>query len=266
MQVLRNQDSQPALPEFEQKTVLHQCQKHGSVSTTIFKLFGDWNESKCLHCLAEQKAEQDARLKEQEAKRNGIAIERMVERSMIPLRYRVKGFDDFIPTTKKAEYTKAQLMAYAENFPHHLSNGAGFVLYGNTGTAKTHLACAVAIHVMRTHSKTALYRQVADVIGKVRESYRKDAKLTEEQEIRAFTVPHLLILDEVGVQYGTDAERNIIFRIINARYEAMMPTVLISNLAYEPLCEFVGDRVIDRMRENGGALFVFDWASQRGKV
>jgi DNA replication protein DnaC len=44
----------------------------------------------------------------------------------------------------------------------------------------------------------------------------------------------------------------------------MKPTILISNLAIGPLAEFAGDRVIDRMKENGGKLVVFDWKSHRG--
>ena len=75
----------------------------------------------------------------------------------------------------------------------------------------------------------------------------------------------LLVLDEIGVQFGSDAEKLIMFDIINERYEAMRPTILISNLALSGLSEFVGDRIVDRMKENGGKLMVFDWESHRGK-
>jgi DNA replication protein DnaC len=46
----------------------------------------------------------------------------------------------------------------------------------------------------------------------------------------------------------------------------MKPTVVISNLAKEALGEFIGERSIDRLRENGGRLVVFDWASYRRQV
>jgi DNA replication protein DnaC len=74
------------------------------------------------------------------------------------------------------------------------------------------------------------------------------------------------VLDEVGVQYGTDAEKQIAFEIINTRYENLRPTIIISNLNAAELTTFIGERVMDRLKENGGRLLVFDWPSHRGTV
>ena len=76
--------------------------------------------------------------------------------------------------------------------------------------------------------------------------------------------PDLLILDEVGVQFGSDAEKLILFEIINTRYQDMKPTILISNLTLVELGKYIGERVVDRMREGGGAILSFDWDSYRG--
>jgi DNA replication protein DnaC len=43
------------------------------------------------------------------------------------------------------------------------------------------------------------------------------------------TVP-LLVLDEVGVQYGTESEQNTLFQIIDRRYRDRRPLVLMANL------------------------------------
>lgn len=77
--------------------------------------------------------------------------------------------------------------------------------------------------------------------------------------------PDLLILDEVGVQHGSDTEKLILFEIINGRYEAARPTIVISNLDAAGLEQFLGERAFDRLREGGGRLVVFDWESHRGK-
>ncbi|EIG27035.1 hypothetical protein HMPREF1054_2009, partial [Haemophilus paraphrohaemolyticus HK411] len=50
---------------------------------------------------------------------------------------------------------------------------------------------------------------------------------------------------------------------INERYEAMKPTILISNLSQQELGAYVGERIVDRMREGGGAMIAFDWESYR---
>ena len=49
--------------------------------------------------------------------------------------------------------------------------------------------------------------------------------------VAGFIRPDLLILDEVGVQFGSETEKMILFEIINGRYEQLKPTIVISNLA-----------------------------------
>ncbi len=39
--------------------------------------------------------------------------------------------------------------------------------------------------------------------------------------------------------------------------------MLISNLTLQEFTQVVGDRIVDRLKENGKVL-VFDWKSQRG--
>lgn len=80
----------------------------------------------------------------------------------------------------------------------------------------------------------------------------------------ALTSPRLLILDEVGMNLGTEFEQRLFFDVLNERHEAMKPTILISNLNLKDVQAYLGLRVIDRMREDGGKLFVFDWESHRG--
>ena len=99
----------------------------------------------------------------------------------------------------------------------------------------------------------------------VKETWSKGSEKTEQDAINWFLTPDLLILDEVGVQFGSDAEKMIMFEVLNERYQNMKPTILISNLLPANLQEFVGERVMDRMKENGGRILQFDWKSNREK-
>jgi DNA replication protein DnaC len=74
-----------------------------------------------------------------------------------------------------------------------------------------------------------------------------------------------LIIDEVGVQFGSDTEKMIVFDIIDGRYSNMLPTILISNLALPDVKELIGERAIDRLREDGGVVVAMKWDSNRGK-
>ncbi len=66
------------------------------------------------------------------------------------------------------------------------------------------------------------------------------------------------------MQFGSEAEKLILFEIINTRYEKMKPTILISNLPLEELSAFIGERVIDRMSD-GGCTLAFTWDSYRSR-
>ena len=54
-----------------------------------------------------------------------------------------------------------------------------------------------------------------------------------------------------------------VFDVINGRYEEELPTVIISNLDVAGVKEIIGDRCIDRLRQDGGKVIAFDWESQR---
>ena len=86
---------------------------------------------------------------------------------------------------------------------------------------------------------------------------------SEQGVIDRLIEPCLLIVDEVGVQVGSDHEKLLMFEVLNGRYQSMRPTILISNLSVDELETFLGHRVMDRYRECG-AVLPFDWKSHRG--
>ena len=101
------------------------------------------------------------------------------------------------------------------------------------------------------------------LVRRVKETWGKGSEETESQAIRNFTLPDLLVVDEIGVQFGSQAEQIILTEIINDRYEAMRPTIIISNLTVPQLEEILGKRVVDRFYESGGRVLVFNWQSYR---
>jgi DNA replication protein DnaC len=126
------------------------------------------------------------------------------------------------------------------------------------------LACSIAYEVIE-QGGAAYFATVAEVMRKIKSSFSKDAETTEQEQIDHFSNIELLILDEVGMDYGTDFNKALIFEILNNRYENMLPTMLLTNLDALALREYLGERLIDRMREGGGKLIAFTWESHRGK-
>ena len=151
---------------------------------------------------------------------------------------------------------------YAAQFDEAMACGRSAILCGRTGTGKTHLAVAVLKHIMERRCK-GVYTTTHAMLREVKDTWGKEATQTHMSAVRRYTHADLLVLDEVGVQFGSDAERIILFEILGTRYDLVLPTILISNLAKDDMAKFLGDRVIDRMRESGGKMIVFGWESHR---
>jgi DNA replication protein DnaC len=106
---------------------------------------------------------------------------------------------------------------------------------------------------------------VMDVIRQVRGTWKKDSAKSEADVLRSLgSEIDLLIIDEIGVQRGTEDEQVILFDIINRRYRDLRPTILLTNLSGKAMREFMGPRIIDRLMER--AIFVkFAWESWRAR-
>ncbi|EGJ2319673.1 ATP-binding protein, partial [Escherichia coli] len=155
--------------------------------------------------------------------------------------------------------------AYASKWPERLQKGGGLVMCGKPGTGKNHLALAIARHAITEHQSSAIFTTALKIAREYKSTWSKNSTRTEDEVIRQFTKPDLLIIDEVGVQFGSEAEKMIMFEIINTRYERMKPTILISNQSKDELSAFIGERVIDRMNDGGGCTLAFTWDSYRSR-
>lgn len=58
-------------------------------------------------------------------------------------------------------------------------------------------------------------------------------------------------------------EKLLLFEILNERYERRRPTILITNLPIDEVSAYLGARVFDRLREDGGEFISFTWESYR---
>ena len=219
-------------------------------------------------CPACKKADEDT-LKAAEALREANAkaasIERALKLANIPKRFIGRTFETFVAGDAKQSTALTTCRDYAEEFGDALRSGGSLVLSGSPGTGKSHLAASVMLHVMGA-GRSVQYMTCMDMIRAVRSTWRKDSERTEDDVLRELgETIDLLVIDEVGVQYGTEGEQTVVFDVLDRRYREMRPTILISNANREQFRAYVGDRVYDRLREV--AKWVpFDWESYRPKA
>lgn len=245
------------------------CEKHGDYAAIKRKdkVTGEVAISGCPTCAEELRREQEA------SEQNAIAhqaarqeVERRLNAALIPSRFRDRTFESYIATEPKQVKALNVCREYAENFAEHYKAGRCLLLLGNVGTGKTHLATAIANHIMHTSTATAVYRTVGGILQHIKGSYDRESGYSEGDAFAAYTKPSLLIIDEVGATKPTEFELASLFNIINGRYEEQLPTVVISNLPAGELSGALGERCVDRLREGGGIAVGFDWVSARAKV
>lgn len=239
------------------------CEHHGeyiAISRNTGTVTG------CPKCAEEIRRKQEAIDQAESAKRR--ERERLALRlgcALIPPRFADRSFDTYQATSEEQSAALAKCRRYAERFPENLAAGRCLLLVGNVGTGKTHLAAAIAKVVIAEHGKVALYSTVSRMCMRVKGSYDKDSGYTEQQALDDFQRPDLLIIDEVGAGRSASGEfeRTVLFEIVNGRYERMLPTLVISNMTLDELKGEMGERVVDRLREGGGNVIPFTWASNR---
>lgn len=245
------------------------CEKHGEYTSSLFTIptSGEKAWSTCPSCMQEKIKQEDAenvrslveernRIRE-EAKRE--AMERVLGRAAIPPRFADRTLESFTTELEGQQRVLRSAMRYVNNWQANKKNGTSMIFCGRPGTGKTHLAVGIIKKVLEM-GDTAMFTHVLEYTRAIKQSW---ADRNEPEVIQQFVSPDLLVIDEVGHQYGSDAERLMLFDLINARYMAAKPMILITNLELNGLREYLDERAQDRLREGGGTALVFDWISQR---
>lgn len=236
------------------------CDLHGEFVATHFRHRDIW--STCPECRREKQERESEERRQADLKAAQIRrAQALLDQSRIPLRFQDATFDTYRVGNEAQQQNLDTLREYAERFPEYRSSGGGLILCGRTGTGKTHLVTALGREVIERHGMSFLFVTANKIFTAIKNTYGNTEK-RESDVYDALAGVDLLAIDEIGVQKGSDFELNVLFEVINRRYEDMLPTILLSNLAKDEIKAAVGDRVMDRMRQ-GGRMIVFDWESAR---
>ena len=153
---------------------------------------------------------------------------------------------------------------FAKNYIEKFSNNFGtcFVFSGGTGTGKNHLSAAICNSLM-TRGKTCLVITVTELMIKMRNCYGDNAQYSEDEFIKQLVNFDLLILDEIGLQKGSDHEKLILNQVIDQRLGHLKPVGVLTNLDYQDTQALLGQRIFDRLKSNNSQWIPFNWGSYR---
>jgi len=187
----------------------------------------------------------------------------LLRRSAIPPRYINASLEHGLNEQAHA-YKESQ--AFVTDFPARLKTGSGMVLWGDVGTGKTYLACAIA-NALLSQLRPVLYCTVQEAVALIKSCWTKSTSgLSEYDVYLRFGESELLVIDEVGVQTGSDFERTVLTTITDIRSRNCLPTVIVSNLELEKIYNLLGERMFDRLVGYGANVIHMAGRSMRSTM
>jgi DNA replication protein DnaC len=179
------------------------------------------------------------------------AIASDLERAGVPLRFRTRTLDAFVEVPGSEEGLAAVRRL--------VGDPTSLLLFGPSGTGKTHLAVGMLHELARTgrlYDRVygrlhARFATVPELLDELRESVRYPQG---DDPLRPlFTVP-LLVLDDLGTEKPTEWVVDRLYVLINHRYGAELPTLVTTNYRPAQLNERGYRRMVSRLMEDAGAV------------
>lgn len=146
-------------------------------------------------------------------------------------------FDASVPGTDRA-YEEA--MNFAQNPVERW-----LVLSGPVGVGKTHLAVAIAQHVIERHQMNAYFAAVPDLMDHLRSTFAPGTDEAYDERFEEIRNAQLLVLDDLGTENATPWAREKLYQIINHRYVERLPTVITTNVDLRTIDDRVASRMLD---------------------
>lgn len=233
------------------------CAAHGEFTATQLHQ-GRWTA--CPACSrAEALAREELEVRQHRQQR----VADLMERCGLVGRFAEARLENFNAPTQAHRNVLSAVTRFADDLPKNA--GGGLILVGQPGVGKTHLGAALVRAAIEQHGIAARIVTVRGLVRRLRDCWRRNSCESESDVIEAYGTVGLLVLDEVGASLGGQAEQAQLLEVIDLRYQHRLPTVVLSNLNVPLLRAALGERSIDRLRENA-RLLALDWPSHRGSV
>lgn len=169
--------------------------------------------------------------------------QRLKESSNLGARFMNRTFGNFEVRRDPNAYNNCLAYSNRENLFADSRNS--LLIFGGYGSGKTHLAAAIA-NALIDRGIPVLFGTFADHLEKIREEFDKTGQKKYQSMMK--NTP-MLVLDDVGKERLTDWAKEILFNVINYRYEHKLPFILTTNYNEKQLGNYIGGAVYSRMCE-----------------
>ena len=174
-------------------------------------------------CDCEGARRQKARVEKAEAAKREARLSESRKRAGIPKRF------------LNATVQHQSLLDYLESFEG--SAGQGLYIYGSVGRGKSYSAAALANAFVDAGYRT-VFTTASAMLERIKASFSGNGET--ESVISKYAACDILVLDDLGKEDAKEWSSNMMFLVINARYEGMRPTIFTSNYSIQTLSKRLG--------------------------
>ena len=156
-------------------------------------------------------------------------------------------FDSFVVTKENAAMIN-KIKYYLDNWDENKAEGYGLIFSGSPGTGKTMLVTSVVKEIMRIDNSNLKIKvgSIMRMLYDIKENFDDESAIIKE-----FSNYDLLVLDDLGKEHFSSWSKQVIYLIVNERYENMKPTFITTNCSAEELSEKIDEATISRFFEMG---------------
>lgn len=130
-----------------------------------------------------------------------------------------------------------------------------FLITGNTGTGKTHLAVGIIRRFAEAGWQNMRFETAAAMLSRFKECYKPQSEISEYDLIRDYAGYNVLVIDDLGVENRTDNNIKLMQQIVDERFSKVTGKLIItSNFTTEVLAKAYGDRMLSRLTGTTGKV------------
>jgi DNA replication protein DnaC len=122
------------------------------------------------------------------------------------------------------------------------------ILVGPPGLGKTHLSKAATASLIGLN-KPVMFATVRNILNKSREMISNKRSDEWIKYLESLENMQYLILDDLGQEYSTDWSKQVLFDIIDTRYESRRPTLITTNIPVKDWSNYLGNASADRLQD-----------------
>ena len=127
-----------------------------------------------------------------------------------------------------------------------VTTGPSLLMAGVVGAGKTHQAYGAVRRLVQTGVGV---RWRATTAADLYADLRPRPGVDSERELATVSRCPLLIIDDLGAAKASEWVEEVTYRLINRRYNHMLPTLVTTNLAIKDLRAYLGDRITSRLAQ-----------------